>query len=267
MKKLFATLILAAIIPAAMVSCNPEKETPDDTKETPAPTPTPTPTPDPAPETTVSTKVKLVETAIHSATLSSQGTYSYLIKCTGDDPYVFSEKLPANLKEDQVILEFEYKASGSVDNSLQVFYAINGGPSEASSEKYTNLVGGSSDYKKFTANINKFRKAGWGTTRDCLRLDPGDYSGLDFYVRNIVIRSMNDEEKKEYEAEMAVENAKALMAEHIGEYLEKEYPSKVTSVEVTQDKVTIKGTCGGSGTYVLADITPWQDVTEMDSFP
>jgi hypothetical protein len=62
-------------------------------------------------------------------------------------------------------------------------------------------------------------------------------------------------------------NTKAAMAANLKEYLAKDYPSQVTDVEVTSNKVVIKGTCGGSGTYVLADITPWQDVTELDEFP
>ena len=260
MKKYLLIFLMAALMPAAMVSCGSDKEEP----QTPSTKPTPTPTP----STTTSTKVKLVQGGIHAASLSTQGdAYSYLVKCTADDPYVFSEKLPKDLKEDQVMLEFEYKCSGEVKEKFQVFYARNGAPSEASSAQYGGFVPGTSDYRKFTANINKFRKDGWGTTRDCLRFDPGDYAGIDFYIRNITLRSMTDEEKKQYEAEMEIENSKAAMAEHIGEYLKKDYPSKVTSVVVTQDKVTIKGTCGGSGTYVLADITPWQDVTEMKNFP
>ena len=60
---------------------------------------------------------------------------------------------------------------------------------------------------------------------------------------------------------------KEQMAENLKTYLEKDYPSEVTSVEVTADKVIVKGTCGDSGDYVLADITPWQDVTELETFP
>lgn len=57
------------------------------------------------------------------------------------------------------------------------------------------------------------------------------------------------------------------MAANIKDYLAKDYPSKVTNVQVTSDKVIIKGNCGGSGTYLLAEITPWQDVTELEKYP
>ena len=76
--------------------------------------------------------------------------------------------------------------------------------------------------------------------------------GKDNTEPNIIVRPKDPKEK---------------MASNLKNYLEKDYPSKVTSVEVTSGNVIIKGSCGGSGTYILADITPWQDVTEMETFP
>lgn len=76
--------------------------------------------------------------------------------------------------------------------------------------------------------------------------------GKDTVKPNVVVRPKGD---------------KYQMAANIKNYLAKDYPSKVTNVQVTSDKVIIKGNCGGSGTYLLAEITPWQDVTEMEIFP
>lgn len=76
--------------------------------------------------------------------------------------------------------------------------------------------------------------------------------GKDTVKPNVVVRPKGD---------------KYQMAANIKDYLAKDYPSKVTNVQVTSDKVIIKGNCGGSGTYLLAEITPWQDVTEMEIFP
>lgn len=76
--------------------------------------------------------------------------------------------------------------------------------------------------------------------------------GKDNKEPNIIVRPKDPKEK---------------MASNLKNYLAKDYPSKVTNVEVTSGKVIIKGSCGGSGTYILADITPWQDVTEMETFP
>lgn len=76
--------------------------------------------------------------------------------------------------------------------------------------------------------------------------------GKDTVKPNVVVRPKGD---------------KYQMAANIKDYFAKDYPSKVTNVQVTSDKVIIKGNCGGSGTYLLAEITPWQDVTEMEIFP
>lgn len=76
--------------------------------------------------------------------------------------------------------------------------------------------------------------------------------GKDTVKPNVVVRPKGD---------------KYQMAANIKNYLAKDYPSKVTNVQVTSDKVIIKGNCGGSGTYLLAEITPWQDVTELEKYP
>lgn len=76
--------------------------------------------------------------------------------------------------------------------------------------------------------------------------------GKDTVKPNVVVRPKGD---------------KYQMADNLKEYLAKKYPSTVSNVQVTSDKVTVKGKCGGSGTYVLAEITPWQDVTELETYP
>lgn len=76
--------------------------------------------------------------------------------------------------------------------------------------------------------------------------------GKDTVKPNVVVRPKGD---------------KYQMSANIKDYLAKDYPSKVTNVQVTSDKVIIKGNCGGSGTYLLAEITPWQDVTELEKYP
>ena len=76
--------------------------------------------------------------------------------------------------------------------------------------------------------------------------------GKDKTEQNVIVRPKDPKEQ---------------MASNLENYLKNEYPSKVTSVEVTSDKVIVKGTCEKSGSYVLADITPWQDVTELETYP
>jgi len=60
---------------------------------------------------------------------------------------------------------------------------------------------------------------------------------------------------------------KQQISDNIDAYLANDYPSKVTYVKVTADKVIVKGECAGKGKFLLAEITPWQDVTELATFP
>ncbi|MCQ2119586.1 MAG: DUF5722 domain-containing protein [Bacteroidales bacterium] len=57
------------------------------------------------------------------------------------------------------------------------------------------------------------------------------------------------------------------VAANIDNYLSSDFQSVVKSVKVTSDKVIIKGKCAKWGKYLLADITPWQDITELETFP
>ncbi|MBR4755651.1 MAG: hypothetical protein IK076_01775 [Bacteroidales bacterium] len=209
--------------------------------------------------------VSLESKEIHSISLSKVASYSFKLTTTGGDPYVYSEPLAIQVNPDYRMLEFEYTASGQV-NDLQVFYCLGGIATEQSSRHY-GALSATTSYKKFTADISSFRAAGWGKKGDRLRFDPGDGAGLTIMIRNIVVREMTAEEKAASQAEEQKEQDKKKMAERLGVYLSKEYPSKVTNVEVTSDKVKVEGTLGGDGEYLLAEICPWQDVTEMDSFP
>lgn len=210
-------------------------------------------------------RLELSQEGIHSAILTSNEKYSYSLVLNGDDPYVFTKPLSASIPSERKILEFEYKTDKEI-NDLQIFYALGGIPSEALSKKYGSLAA-SPGYSSFTADVSAFRSKGWGKSGDKLRIDPGDNIGITFGIRNIKIRPMTEAEKKAAEDAAAAVAAKENMARNLGAYLDKTYPSSVNRVEVTADKVIIEGSCGSSGSYFLADICPWQDVTEMTEFP
>ena len=84
---------------------------------------------------------------------------------------------------------------------------------------------------------------------------------------SLVILCSCGDDKPEPNVIVRPKDPKAVMAANLGEYLSKDYPSNVSYVEVTSDQVIVKGSCSGSGNYLLAEITPWQDVTEMEIFP
>ena len=93
----------------------------------PEPLPTPVEKPDDKPEekpdepeTPVkSDPVKVVLTTAQMANMSytyNEGTDTYTITTTSDDPYVFSEPLANRLPDDCVILSFEYTSAKEVDD-------------------------------------------------------------------------------------------------------------------------------------------------------
>ena len=210
-------------------------------------------------------EVTFVTANAHNVTMSKVGDKEYKLTLSGEDPYIFTAALGSDLGDGMRMVEFEYKYPSEVD-IFQLFFAVNGAPSEASSAKYGSLPA-TSAYKTFKTSISKFRQAGWGKKGDCLRFDPGQIGKGDMYVKNFIIREMTEDEKKAEEEAGANEQAKIQMAENLSAYLAKDYPSSVDNVTVTSDKVIIEGKTGGSGTFVLADICPWQDVTEMKTFP
>lgn len=257
---IFAIMLAAAPITA----CGPDE--PEQTqKPVVKPDPKPDPQPDPQP-TAKGTILTLVTGGSHAVALSTVDKNSYLVKCTGGDPYIFTNKLPSAVPSDYTMIEFEYKTDTDLTADLQIFYALSGSPSESSSQKY-GTIASTSSYKKFTADISTFRANGWGKAGDNLRIDPGDNSGPNFYIRNITIRQMTEEEQKIHDEAAAKEQSKIDIANHLEKYLSTKYPSSVKKVAVTSTKVTIEGTVGGDGTYILADVTPWQDVTELKTFP
>ena len=271
MRRILSALMVTAFLLSGLASCGPdEKEVkvivqqPDDPVDEPGTGTGENNQPQNQPAYNY-VDVTFVTTNAHNVGMSKVGDKEYKLALSGEDPYIFTASLGSDLGDGLKMVEFEYKYSFEID-IFQIFFAVGGAPSEASSEKYGSLPA-SSAYKTFKASISKFRKAGWGKKGDCLRFDPGQTGKGDMYVKNFIIREMTDEEKKAEEETEAAANAKVQMAENLSAYLAKEYPSSVDKVTVTSDKVIIEGKTGGSGTFVLADICPWQDVTEMKTFP
>ncbi len=188
----------------------------------------------------------------------------YLLTLSGSDPYLYTQPLTGDLDPALRVLEFEYKLSAPVD-IFQVFYALRGAASELSSRKYGSLPA-TGTYKTFRADISDFRDGGWGKAKDCLRFDPGQNGNGTMHVRNFVIREMTAQER-EQGIVTDEEKEKREMAGRLEAYLDATYPSAVSAVTVSADQVTVSGGCGAAGSYALAEITPWQDVTEMTEFP
>ncbi|MGN0202424.1 MAG: DUF5722 domain-containing protein [Candidatus Cryptobacteroides sp.] len=264
MKFLSRFAVALMLSTAVLASCETDDPADNQGTSTQKPEQKPDPEPEEKPELK-SVSLSIVQDGCHSVSIENMGNNTYTIRCTGGDPYLFTSKFTSDVPIDHAILEFEYTSDANLTADLQIFY-VNGAPAENSSKKYGTLPA-TSTYKTFTAEITSFREAGWGKSGHRLRIDPGDNSGPTVTIRNLKIRQMNDEEKNAYGDALVKEQAKQDMADRIDKYLATDYPSSVSNVTVTKSSVIIEGTCGGDGTYALAEVTPWQDITELDSFP
>lgn len=192
-------------------------------------------------------------------------TCIYKLVTTGGDPYILTKTLTSKLPEDSCVLTFEYNCPAGI-NSFQIFF----GP--PISESYSVTKGSipatiGTEWRTYSLPIKTYRENfGWGASGDYLRFDFGNISDVEISLRRIRIRSMNDEERQEQETRDSLEAAKSQMAENLKAYLSAVYDSKVTMVTVTKDSVEVSGVCSGEGTFALADIAPYEDVTEETEF-
>ena len=194
---------------------------------------------------------------------SETGVYKLLT--TGSDPYIQTKTLTTALPEDSCVLTFEYNCPAGI-NSFQVFF----GPPVAESYSVTPghitpTIG--TEWRTYSLPIKTYRdKLGWGESGNFMRFDFGTLSDVEISLRKIRLRSMNDEEQREQYVRDSIETAKTRMAENLKAYLSTTYNSKITLVNVEKDSVEINGVCSGEGTFLLADVAPYEDVTEETEF-
>lgn len=211
-----------------------------------------------------SAEIKFDEISAHDMTVSlNKGSGVYTMALTGTDPYITTTALIGSLPEDSCILEFEYQ----LDNDLWswgMYFA----PPYTSQVQLKGLEK-AYEWTKVTVDISRYRKEfNWGKKGQLIRFDWGTEKDRTLKIRNLKLRGLNEEEAAEHERQASRDAEKASISENFLAYLYGNYPSKVTNVEVTTDKVIITGTASGSGTFALADITPYDQPTEVKgSFP
>lgn len=190
------------------------------------------------------------------------------ITTTGTDPYILTSIFKETLPDDSCVLTFDYDVTPtSAPSEMQIFFSQP--TTEQRSVKLTSpFSAASTGWKTFNLIIKKQREEfKWGKKGQYMRFDFGTEEGKVVRIRHMYIRKMTDKEKSDYEANENFEAYKENMAKHLDSYLNTDYASKVTDVEVSSSKVTIKGQCSGSGKFALVDVAPWEEVTESTAFP
>lgn len=187
----------------------------------------------------------------------------YVLKTTGTDPYVYLTPLAHSIGDGAQVLTFEYRASAPL-NHIQVFFA--GPVSEQRSIKIKDVVA-ASDWRTFSIDLgDQIEKFSWGNAGDTLRIDFGQRADVDIEIRRMGMRKRNKEEHKLALARAEFRRNDRQWNDNLAGYLQNEYPDRVSSVEVTAGRIRIEGV-SMLGDGFLAEITPYDELTEMNAFP
>ena len=143
------------------------------------------------------TKLELNTTNLNQMSASYNATSGeYTLKTTGNDPFIITKALAADLASSLCVVEFDYTSSADI-NGLQIFFGNTW--SEARSKLF-GAMNATSSYKSFKAIITNERNSfSWGKQGQMLRLDFGSQSGRTIKVKNLRIREMTAAEKENYE--------------------------------------------------------------------
>ena len=143
------------------------------------------------------TKLELNTTDLNQMKASYNKTSGeYTLKTTGNDPFIITKALAADLASSLCVVEFDYTSSADI-NGLQIFFGNTW--SEARSKSF-GAMNATSSYKSFKAIITNERNSlSWGKTGEKLRLDFGSQLGRTIKVKNLRIREMTVAEKENYE--------------------------------------------------------------------
>lgn len=189
----------------------------------------------------------------------------YTLTTTGGDPYILTRRLGEDLPANAGVLTFEYHCADGIGD-FQVFFCDPIIEYRATSTlKIPATIG--TEWASFRLPIKHYRdKLDWGKAGNRLRFDIGSSSGVVFQIRNIRIVAMTEAESLAQRKTDSIRAAGKRMAANLEAYLGANYASRVTSVSVGRDGVKVCGVCAGRGSFALADIAPYEDITETAHF-
>ena len=186
--------------------------------------------------------------------------HHYRIETTDADPYVSTSKLPRQNASKNVVLTFEYKSEKNLD-FIEVFFAD---PISLDRTFKKGPVPASASWNSWSMVLNEpLSETGWGNAGQYLRFDFGNDPGYVMEIRNIHFREMTQAEIDQEKANQEKEEKIKKFDEDLQAYLSKEYAAEITGVEVTEQNIVIRGTCGSGDGYSLYEIPPYADVTDI----
>jgi len=190
-----------------------------------------------------------------------QSNGAWQLETTGKDPWIYTQPLKQTIGSEAKILSFQYFCPKGLDH-LQVYF----GPAiREESSKLVRRIGPSEGWVGFTSDLSKEMKA-WGKTGDFLRLDLGSRSDVTIQIRNLMLRPMSEREKEIAANREEKVKKEAEIEARLKAYLETNYTSGITEVEVEESKISVEGKTTASGPVYLCEVAPYHDVTEETVF-
>jgi hypothetical protein len=182
----------------------------------------------------------------------------YQIQTLGKNPYLFTLPLTSERKKENVALSFEYFCPKGLD-----FFKIHFGKN--ATVKTIKSIGVAEGWVTFSIDLTDDLK-NWGKTGDQLRFDFGSRADVEIQIRNIVIRKPTEREQEIAAKREEKQKAEATMEVNLKNYLSKSYMAQISKVNVAENELTITGNTPNVSQVFLAEITPYQDVTELKDF-
>ena len=207
------------------------------------------------------TVIKFDESKKNQLNISLKNGNEWDIEITGKDSWVFTKPLMQPLNNESTVLSFEYFCPKGLD-ALQIFFGL---PLIEQNSKIIKNVGRSESWLGYTIDLGKELK-NWGKVGDQLRIDFGNKADVQLQIRNIVLRPMTAREKVVAAKRDEKLKAETAMESRLKAYLSKTYPSKITSIKVTDDEIIVRGKASDINQVFLGEIAPYQDVTEENKF-
>ncbi|WP_052188284.1 DUF5722 domain-containing protein [Cellulophaga sp. Hel_I_12] len=185
----------------------------------------------------------------------------YDITTTGKNPYVLTTPLVSKTSKPSTQLSFEYFCPTGVD-----FIKLHFLRSEKEiSSKRIGDVGSTEGWVEFKVAISDALE-NWGEMNDVIRLDFGNAPDLKIQIKNLQIRALTIREKEIEVNKQAKKEEEAILEKHLKDYLSTNFQNKVEYVLATDKEIQIKGTVSTNDNYYLAEVSPYENVTELKAF-
>jgi hypothetical protein len=174
----------------------------------------------------------------------------------GNDPYIYLNALPRDLASDETMLYIEYNCRRTV-RDFKIYYGND--YTEERSKAYGHFTTTGGEWQTLQIDLSReMKQFGWGKKGQTIRFDFGINSGFTIQIRQVKIRAIVDE-KDDY---------KTGLNNHLQQYLgmTPQSSAKLDSVIVERQTVRLKGSVPAEGSYSLAEIPMYQDVTELSTY-